>query len=136
PDPRHRERRIVLGRFSEAYTCDQAVRWPVYKPVETMWRSVQLTMAASILLSAASYAQDQSTGAPFEQTTSPSQANAPYSPVPPITPGSILQQRTDSTPPQSSLYQDLDLLRLDGFAVAERASVALKVIDKEGVTPG
>src|SRR5271165_6672943 len=126
----------VSGGSAEAYTCDQAVRWPVYKPLETMWRSVQLTMAASILLCAASYAQDQSTGAPFEQTTSPSQANAPYSPVPPITPGSILQQRTDSTPPQSPLYQDLDLLRRDGFAVAEKASVALKVIDKEGATPG
>ena len=95
-----------------------------------MWRSVQLTIAASILLSAASNAQEQSTGVPLEQTTAPN-------PAQPITPGTLLQQNQQQQSPGSNptLYHELDMLQRDGFAAANSATVSLRVVDRQGFTP-
>jgi hypothetical protein len=94
-----------------------------------------LTIAALFLIFCSSHAQqqsspEQSTGVSLEQTT-------PSNPVQPITPGGLLQQNqqlqnSSSTPP---LYHELDLLRRDGFAAARSATVSLRVLDHEGLTP-
>jgi hypothetical protein len=59
-------------------------------------------------------------------------------------PASSLPTFPDALPPfsraapdnaNSPLYQDLDLLRRDGFAAANEATVTLRVVDKHGATP-
>ncbi|HTD55340.1 MAG TPA: hypothetical protein VK670_08150 [Silvibacterium sp.] len=93
-----------------------------------------LTVAVLFLISSFCHAQqsspEQTTGVPLEQTT-------PSNPGQPITPGGLLrqnqqQQASGSTPP---LYHELDLLRRDGFAAARSATVSLRVLDREGLTP-
>ena len=100
-----------------------------------MGRWASLTIAALILLSSLLRAQqsspEQSTGAPLEQT-------APPNPAQPVTPGVLLrnqQQQQQSAESNPTLYHELDLLRRDGFAAANEASVSLRVVDHEGVTP-
>jgi len=95
-----------------------------------------LTIAVSFLIFGFCHAQqqsppEQSTGVPLEQTT-------PSNPSQPITPGDLLlqhqqqQQVAESTPP---LYHELDLLRRDGFAAARSATVSLRVLGRDGLTP-
>jgi hypothetical protein len=99
-----------------------------------MERWASFTIAALFLLSSPFHGQqssspEQSTGVPLEQTTpvNPGQATA----------GSILQQnqQQQSAGSNPTLYHELDLLRRDGFAAANSATVSLRVIDREGITP-
>src|SRR5271155_1265772 len=115
------------GGISRGIYCDQAVAGRI----NSMWRSVQLTVLASILLCAASYAQEQSTGVPLEQTT-------PVNPAQPITPGALLQQnqqQQQTAGAHPNLYHELDLLRRDGFAASREATVSLRVVNHDGFTP-
>ncbi len=103
-----------------------------------MGRWASLLIAALFLFCGAVHAQqssspDQSTGVPLEQTTNP----APGSNVAPITPGSLLQQNLQQQDAgvNPTLYHELDLLRRDGFAAANSATVSLRVLDREGFTP-
>lgn len=88
-----------------------------------MWRSLQLLIAAGILLSIPAYAQippeAQSNPVPNSIGNIPS----PFQQIPPV-------------PPPSPLYRDTDLLRRAGFAEAEEATVSLRIADRNGVTPG
>ncbi len=59
------------------------------------------------------------------------QENLPQVPV--ADPQSALSRIASSE--HSPLYQDLDLLRRDGFAGAQEATVSLRVVDKSGRTP-
>jgi hypothetical protein len=99
-----------------------------------MGRWAQLTIAASLALSCQIHAQqssspEQSTGVPLEQTTTPDPAQP--------TPGALLQnqQQQKSAGSDPNLYHELDLLRRDGFSAASSATVSLRVLDHEGITP-
>jgi hypothetical protein len=98
-----------------------------------MGRWASLLIAALFLFSGAVHAQappEASKPLPLEQTT-------PTSPAQPVTPEGLLkqnqQQQTVGSNP--TLYHELDLLRRDGFAAANSATVSLRVIDHEGFTP-
>ncbi|HEX3469651.1 MAG TPA: hypothetical protein VHT28_00565 [Silvibacterium sp.] len=99
-----------------------------------MGRWASLPIAALILFSSHLHAQqsapEQSTGAPLEQTT-------PSNLAQPITPGLLLQQnqQQQSAGSNLTLYHELDLLRRDGFVTADSATVSLRIIDHEGITP-
>jgi hypothetical protein len=69
---------------------------------------------------------------PCTAQTSAEQAEGQASQTP--LPSPSFQQRP-AVPVNSPLYQDMDLLRRRGFAAAEEASVSLRVVDKQGVTP-
>src|SRR5580704_19281136 len=98
-----------------------------------MGRWASLLIAALFLFSGAVHAQappEASKPLPLEQTT-------PTNPAQPVTPEGLLkqnqQQQTVGSNP--TLYHELDLLRRDGFAAANSATVSLRVIDHEGFTP-
>src|SRR5580704_193282 len=98
-----------------------------------MGRWASLLIAALFLFSGAVHAQappDALQPLPLEQTT-------PTNPAQPVTPEGLLkqnqQQQTAGSNP--TLYHELDLLRRDGFAAADSATVSLRVIDHEGFTP-
>ncbi len=98
-----------------------------------MGRWASLLIAALFLFSGAVHAQappEASKPLPLEQTT-------PTNPAQPVTPEGLLkqnqQQQTVGSNP--TLYHELDLLRRDGFAAANSATVSLRVLDREGFTP-
>jgi hypothetical protein len=88
---------------------------------KTMWRGPWISVLAGMLLSAATWAQQ----IPSNQTVDPAAGS--------LTPLSSLAN--PAAAPHSPLYQDLNLLRRDGFIAAQQATVSLSVIDKNGVTP-
>src|SRR5271170_810561 len=90
-----------------------------------MRRSAQLAIAALISLSGLTCTGQT----PLEQEP----ANPTPNPGLPIAGPSLPRDFAKTT--QSPAYQDLDLLRRDGFAGAEEASVWLRITDKTGATP-
>ncbi len=96
-----------------------------------MGRWASLTIAALFLISCLGRAQappEARTPIPVGQTTAPNPAQT-------ITPGVLLQQSQAQQSAGSNLYHELDLLRRDGFAAAQSATVSLRVVDHEGVIP-
>jgi len=96
-----------------------------------MGRWASLTIAALFLISCLGRAQappEARTPIPIGQTTAPNPAQT-------ITPGALLQQNHAQQSAGSNLYHELDLLRRDGFAAAQSATVSLRVVDHEGVIP-
>src|SRR5271163_590742 len=90
-----------------------------------MGRSVELAIAALISLSGLTCTAQT----PLEQQP----ANPTPTPGLPNAGPSLPRDFGNST--KSPAYQDLDLLRRDGFAGAEEASVSLRITDKTGATP-
>jgi hypothetical protein len=84
-----------------------------------MWRALWVSAVTGMLLSAATSAQQ----IPSDQTINPGAR--------PGTPLAINPTPASHSP----LYQDLNLLRRDGFIAAQQATVSLSVVDKSGVTP-
>jgi hypothetical protein len=98
-----------------------------------MGRWASLLIAALFLFSGAVHAQappEALKPLPLEQTT-------PTNPAQPVTPEGLLKQNQQQQTAGSSptLYHELDLLRRDGFAAANSATVSLRVLDREGFTP-
>jgi hypothetical protein len=97
-----------------------------------MGRWASLLIAALFLFCGAVHAQappDAAKALPLEQTT-------PTNPAQPVTPESLLKQNQQQTVGSNpTLYHELDLLRRDGFAAANTATVSLRVLDREGFTP-
>jgi len=99
-----------------------------------MGRWLSISIAALFFCCGSSYAQqgspDQASPIPFGKT--------PTNPKQPITPGAILDQQNQQQQNSGSnpaLYDELDLLRRDGFAVARSATVSMRVLDRGGFTP-
>jgi hypothetical protein len=98
-----------------------------------MGRWASLTIAALFLVSCLGRAQ----APPEARTPIPVGQTTPPNPAQPVTPDTLLQQNQQqqflgSNP---TLYNDLDLLRRDGFAAASSATVSLRVLDHQGYTP-
>jgi len=94
-----------------------------------------LTIAALLLCSGLSFAQqqsspDQARPIPFGQT--PTNSKQPIPPDTILQQNQQLQQASGSTTP---LYHELDLLRRDGFAAAPSATVSLRVLNHDSLTP-
>jgi hypothetical protein len=88
-----------------------------------MWRALHLPIVAGILFSSLSHAQQTLA----DQTTN-SASNLPLNLIAPL-------EQNSPVASHSPLYQELDVLRRTGFAEAQRATVSLRITDKDGVTP-
>jgi hypothetical protein len=99
------------------------------------WRSLELSIAAGILLTIPLHAQQAPPG-PVQAPPGQLPDRESAAPVNSQAPSQIPVQQSVTTPSPSPLYRDLDLLRRDGFAGAQQASVSVRVVDRYGITPG
>jgi len=90
-----------------------------------MRRTAKSLIAAQILLCALGSLFRCQAQTPLESQENQAPQPTPASPTSPFA----------AVPDHSPIYQDIDLLRRDGFAGAREATVSLRVIDQRGSTP-
>ena len=106
-------------------SADQGIYFGLEPPGASMQISSRwlLWLAAAILLAPHVVAQ----------TALPAQVES----AAPIAPAQAAHTDNQPAPdrPQPRIYRDLDLLRRHGFSEAQRASVSLRIFDRDGSTP-